>query len=129
MRLTSVLSSDMELPFLIAHLSLFTGDGSTPLDMGSAPGSHAPPLAIIVWQFGLVTAEITGLAGPPGFVFSVSRCQYPLVWSIPAWNHPSATFGVSYRLTEMRFNFHMFISVYVSMDASGALTVAEQVTL
>jgi hypothetical protein len=35
--------SDAELPFLIAHLSLFTGDGLRPLDMVSAPGSQDQP--------------------------------------------------------------------------------------
>lgn len=32
------LYSEAELPFLLAHLSLFSGDGLTALDMGSAIG-------------------------------------------------------------------------------------------
>lgn len=37
--------SEAELPFLIAHLSLFSGDGSTALDMGSSIGrGHSPPI-------------------------------------------------------------------------------------
>ncbi|TFK39404.1 velvet factor-domain-containing protein [Crucibulum laeve] len=36
---------DSELPFLIAHLSLFSDDGVTPLDMGSAIGrGQSPPI-------------------------------------------------------------------------------------
>lgn len=33
-----LLGSESELPFLIAHLSLFSGDGQTPLDTGSFIG-------------------------------------------------------------------------------------------
>ena len=42
-----VCSREAELPFLIAHLSLFSGDGLTPLDVGSfigRPTSQSPPL-------------------------------------------------------------------------------------
>jgi hypothetical protein len=35
----TVRCSEAELPFLVTHLSLFTGDGLTSLDMAAAPGS------------------------------------------------------------------------------------------
>ncbi|KAG1869499.1 velvet factor-domain-containing protein [Suillus subluteus] len=38
---------EMELPFLIAHLSLFTDDGSRPLDMGTSPNGEAPPRRLL----------------------------------------------------------------------------------
>lgn len=48
MQTNNVLSRESELPFLVAHLSLFTGDGATALDAGSYIGQgtsqHPPPL-------------------------------------------------------------------------------------
>ncbi|KAJ7882988.1 hypothetical protein B0H14DRAFT_3433147 [Mycena olivaceomarginata] len=38
------IESQDELPFLIAHLSLFTEDGITPLDMGSSVTTQSPPI-------------------------------------------------------------------------------------
>ncbi|KIK07769.1 hypothetical protein K443DRAFT_86518, partial [Laccaria amethystina LaAM-08-1] len=36
---------EAELPFLVAHLSLYSGDGSRSLDMGSSIGrGHTPPI-------------------------------------------------------------------------------------
>lgn len=39
------MASEAELPFLIAHLSLYTENGLTPLDMGSSIGrGQSPPI-------------------------------------------------------------------------------------
>jgi hypothetical protein len=38
--LTDYQISEEELPFLVAHLSLFTGDGETSLDMAAAPDNQ-----------------------------------------------------------------------------------------
>lgn len=59
----------MELPFLIAHLSLFTGDGSTQLDMGSAPGSHAPPRRLLYGNLVSSPQKLRDLQGRQGLFF------------------------------------------------------------
>lgn len=59
----------MELPFLIAHLSLFTGDGSTPLDMGSAPGGRAPPRRLLYGNLVSSPQKLRDLQGRQGLFF------------------------------------------------------------
>jgi hypothetical protein len=60
---------DMELPFLIAHLSLFTGDGSTPLDMGSAPGGRTPPRRLLYGNLVSSPQKLRDLQGRQGLFF------------------------------------------------------------
>ena len=58
----------MELPFLIAHLSLFSGDGLTSLDMGSYIGrSQSPP--ILYGNLVSVVEQLEDLQGSKGLFF------------------------------------------------------------
>jgi Velvet factor len=59
----------MELPFLIAHLSLFTGDGLTPLDMGSAPGGRTPPRRLLYGNLVSSPQKLRDLQGRQGLFF------------------------------------------------------------
>jgi hypothetical protein len=55
-------SSEAELPFLIAHLSLFSEDGRIPLNMGSEIGcGSAPPLL-----YGNLVSSVNQLEDPQG---------------------------------------------------------------
>jgi len=59
---------ETELPFLIAHLSLFSGDGLTSLDMGSYIGrSQAPP--ILYGNLVSVVEQLEDLQGNKGLFF------------------------------------------------------------
>ncbi|KAF8801302.1 hypothetical protein BYT27DRAFT_7226880 [Phlegmacium glaucopus] len=61
---------EAELPFLIAHLSLFTGDGLTALDMGSCIGrgrSQSPP--ILYGNLVSVVEQLEDLQGNMGLFF------------------------------------------------------------
>lgn len=51
------------------------------------------------------------------------------MWSISAGDHPVTTLRVSYRLDEFHHLVLFFISVSLRLDASGALSVAEQGTV
>jgi len=63
------INPDMELPFLIAHLSLFTGDGLTPLDMGSAPGGQTPPRRLLYGNLVSSPQKLRDLQGRQGLFF------------------------------------------------------------
>ncbi|KAF8159793.1 velvet factor-domain-containing protein [Crassisporium funariophilum] len=61
---------EAELPFLIAHLSLYTNDGSIPLDMGSSIGrgqAHSPP--ILYGNLVSVVDQLEDLQGNMGLFF------------------------------------------------------------
>lgn len=58
----------MELPFLIAHLSLFTDDGS-PLDMGTSPNGEAPPRRLLYGNLVSSPQKLRDLQGRLGLYF------------------------------------------------------------
>jgi hypothetical protein len=59
----------MELPFLIAHLSLFTDDGSRPLDMGTSPNGEAPPRRLLYGNLVSSPQKLRDLQGRLGLYF------------------------------------------------------------
>lgn len=59
---------EMELPFLIAHLSLFTDDGS-PLDMGTSPNGEAPPRRLLYGNLVSSPQKLRDLQGRLGLYF------------------------------------------------------------
>ncbi|KAG2344058.1 hypothetical protein BDR05DRAFT_910707 [Suillus weaverae] len=60
---------EMELPFLIAHLSLFTDDGSRPLDMGTSPNGEAPPRRLLYGNLVSSPQKLRDLQGRLGLYF------------------------------------------------------------
>lgn len=64
-----IFGSEMELPFLIAHLSLFTDDGSRPLDMGSSPSGEAPPRRLLYGNLVSSPQKLRDLQGRLGLYF------------------------------------------------------------
>ncbi|OAX39799.1 hypothetical protein K503DRAFT_738707 [Rhizopogon vinicolor AM-OR11-026] len=60
---------EMELPFLIAHLSLFTDDGSRPLDMGTSPSGEAPPRRLLYGNLVSSPQKLRDLQGRLGLYF------------------------------------------------------------
>ncbi|OBZ73496.1 hypothetical protein A0H81_05824, partial [Grifola frondosa] len=60
---------ETELPFLVAHLSLFTGDGATPVDVVREGSSHAQPQRLLYG--GLVSSPhiLRSLQGKQGVYF------------------------------------------------------------
>ncbi|KAH7922590.1 hypothetical protein BV22DRAFT_1037312 [Leucogyrophana mollusca] len=60
---------EMELPFLIAHLSLFSDDGSRALDMGSSPTGGAPPRRLLYGNIVSSPQKLRDLQGRLGLYF------------------------------------------------------------
>jgi hypothetical protein len=65
---------EAELPFLIAHLSLHTGDGLQSLDMGYAPGGHGhdPPRRLLYGNLVSSAQKLEDLQGNVGLFFLFS---------------------------------------------------------
>lgn len=61
--------SDPELPFLVAQLSLFTGDGKTPLDVASALDGQSPPQRLLYGSLVSSTHVLRNLQGAQGVYF------------------------------------------------------------
>jgi len=63
---------EMELPFLVAHLSLFSDDGTRQLDMGTSPTGEAPPRRLLYGNLVSSPQKLRNLQGRLGlyFVFS-----------------------------------------------------------
>lgn len=59
----------MELPFLIAHLSLFSDDGMRPLDMGSSPTGDTPPRRLLYGNLVSSPQKLRDLSGRLGLYF------------------------------------------------------------
>jgi len=57
---------DGELPFLIAHLSLYSGDGTQRLDMGSFPRQQIP---ILYGSLATTVQQLRDLDGDQGLFF------------------------------------------------------------
>lgn len=62
---------EMELPFLVAHLSLFSDDGR-PLDMGAAPNGDAPPRRLLYGNLVSSPQKLRDLQGRLGLYFLFS---------------------------------------------------------
>lgn len=60
---------EMELPFLIAHLSLFSDDGMQPLDMGTSPSGDAPPRRLLYGNLVSSPQKLRDLSGRLGLYF------------------------------------------------------------
>ncbi|KIJ62049.1 hypothetical protein HYDPIDRAFT_115224 [Hydnomerulius pinastri MD-312] len=99
---------EMELPFLIAHLSLFSDDGSRPLDMGSSPSGEAPPRRLLYGNLVSSPQKLRDLQGRLGLYF-----LFP---------------DVSIR---WRGRFQLGISLLriSETDASGVMSIASQGTV
>ncbi|KAG1746679.1 velvet factor-domain-containing protein [Suillus paluster] len=99
---------EMELPFLIAHLSLFTDDGSRPLDMGSSPNGEAPPRRLLYGNLVSSPHQLRDLQGRLGLYFLF----------------PDASI-------RWRGRFQLGISLLriSETDASGAMSIASQGTV
>ncbi|KAJ8585988.1 hypothetical protein M405DRAFT_796118 [Rhizopogon salebrosus TDB-379] len=99
---------EMELPFLIAHLSLFTDDGSRPLDMGTSPNGEAPPRRLLYGNLVSSPQKLRDLQGRLGLYFLF----------------PDASI-------RWRGRFQLGISLLriSETDASGAMSIASQGTV
>lgn len=62
----------MELPFLVAHLSLFSDDGTRPLDMGTSPTGEAPPRRLLYGNLVSSPQKLRDLQGRLGLYFLFS---------------------------------------------------------
>ncbi|KAF9245275.1 velvet factor-domain-containing protein [Melanogaster broomeanus] len=60
---------EMELPFLVSHLSLFSDDGSRPLDMVSSPNGEAPPRRLLYGNIVSSPQKLRDLQGHLGLYF------------------------------------------------------------
>ncbi|KIM56495.1 hypothetical protein SCLCIDRAFT_1220300 [Scleroderma citrinum Foug A] len=60
---------EMELPFLIAHLSLFSDDGTRPLDMGASPTGDTPPRRLLYGNLVSSPQKLRDLSGRLGLYF------------------------------------------------------------
>ncbi|KIJ20832.1 hypothetical protein PAXINDRAFT_165674 [Paxillus involutus ATCC 200175] len=60
---------EIELPFLVAHLSLFSDDGLRPLDMGSSPNGEAPPRRLLYGNLVSSPQKLRDLQGRLGLYF------------------------------------------------------------
>ncbi|KAG8220905.1 hypothetical protein J3R82DRAFT_2405 [Butyriboletus roseoflavus] len=63
---------EMELPFLVAHLSLFSDDGMRSLDMGTAPNGEAPPRRLLYGNLVSSPQKLRDLQGRLGLYFLFS---------------------------------------------------------
>ncbi|KAI6023655.1 velvet factor-domain-containing protein [Pisolithus microcarpus] len=60
---------EVELPFLIAHLSLYSDDGTRSLDMGRSPGSNSPPRRLLYGNLVSSPQKLRDLSGRLGLYF------------------------------------------------------------
>jgi len=60
---------EWELPFLLAHLSLFSGDGTTPLDMGSFIGRSSRHQQMLYGALSTAVEQYEDLQGNMGLFF------------------------------------------------------------
>ncbi|KAL4072986.1 velvet factor-domain-containing protein [Scleroderma yunnanense] len=60
---------EVELPFLIAHLSLFSDDGMRPLDMGTSPTGDTPPRRLLYGNLVSSPQKLRDLSGRQGLYF------------------------------------------------------------
>ncbi|KAH7890725.1 velvet factor-domain-containing protein, partial [Phlebopus sp. FC_14] len=99
---------EMELPFLVAHLSLFSDDGSRPLDMESSPSGNAPRRRLLYGNLVSSPQKLRDLQGRLGLYF-----LFP---------------DVSIR---WRGRFQLGISLLriSQIDASGVMSIASQGTV
>ncbi|KAF8141657.1 velvet factor-domain-containing protein [Boletus edulis] len=107
-RFGNLIIPEMELPFLLAHLSLFSDDGMRPLDMGTAPNGETPPRRLLYGNLVASPQTLRNLEGRLGLFFLFS--------------------DVSIR---WRGRFQLGISLLriSQTDASGALSLASHGTL
>jgi len=107
-RFENAIIPEMELPFLVAHLSLFSDDGTRPLDMGTAPNGEAPPRRLLYGNLVSSPQKLRDLQGRQGLYFLFS--------------------DVSIR---WRGRFQLGISLLriSQTDASGVMSIASQGTV
>ncbi|EGO22122.1 hypothetical protein SERLADRAFT_357113 [Serpula lacrymans var. lacrymans S7.9] len=98
---------EMELPFLIAHLSLFTDDGR-PLDVGSSPTGEVPPRRLLYGNLVASPQKLRDLQGRLGLYFLFS--------------------DVSIRWRG-RFQLGIALLRISETDPSGAMSIAEHGTV
>ncbi|KAL4063145.1 velvet factor-domain-containing protein [Scleroderma citrinum] len=60
---------EVELPFLIAHLSLFSDDGMRSLDMGTSPTGDTPPRRLLYGNLVSSPQKLRDLSGRQGLYF------------------------------------------------------------
>jgi hypothetical protein len=101
---------DTELPFLVAHLSLFTADGLTSLDIETAPGARAtePPRRLL---YGNLVTSPQKLRNPEG--------KYCIFFIFP---------DVSIRWRG-RFQIGISLVGIMSTDITGSTRIADHGTL
>jgi hypothetical protein len=124
--------SEEELPFLVAHLSLFSADGSVALDMGSSP-TGTPPRRLL---YGNLVASPQRLRDTDGkscllFIFSdVSirwRGQYQLGISLMRISR-HAQFHPSFSRKESAHRLAVCLFSFPSVDSNGALSIGDHGT-
>ncbi|KAG6381578.1 hypothetical protein JVT61DRAFT_172 [Boletus reticuloceps] len=71
-RFGNLIIPEMELPFLLAHLSLFSDDGMRPLDMGTAPNGETPPRRLLYGNLVASPQTLRNLEGRLGLYFLFS---------------------------------------------------------
>jgi len=107
-RFGNVIIPEMELPFLVAHLSLFSDDGTRPLDMGTAPNGDAPPRRLLYGNLVSSPQKLRDLQGRLGLYFLFSDVS--LRW-------------------RGRFQLGISLLRISQTDASGVMSVASQGTV
>jgi len=107
-RFGNVIIPEMELPFLVAHLSLFSDDGTRPLDMGTSPTGEAPPRRLLYGNLVSSPQKLRDLQGRLGLYFLFS--------------------DVSIRWRG-RFQLGIWLLRISQTDASGVMSIASQGTV
>lgn len=129
-RLITIFASEAELPFLVAHLSLFSADGLTPLDMGVGPtgAQNSSPQRLLYGNLVSSVYKLEDLQGNMGLFFlfpDVSirwRGRFQLSVTLMRLSRRviSASCRVIYREKILTVGL-----VYNRTDSSGAMSVGE----
>ncbi|KAA1468771.1 hypothetical protein DENSPDRAFT_772004, partial [Dentipellis sp. KUC8613] len=101
--------SQPELPFLISHLSLYTGDGAQALDVASSPGTQFPPDRLLYGNLVSSPHHLRNLQGRPGVYFLFPDVSVRMQGRY------------SLRVTLMRLTGHVFLSCMMQVGESGAV--------